>query len=94
MAGTCGAVTGAFMALGVKYGPTQPRPEAQAEMYARIREFAERFAARHNTLECRELLGYDMSIAEEREKIKAEKLTSTLCPKLIRDAAEILEEMM
>lgn len=94
MAGTCGAVTGAFMALGIKYGPSQPSPEAKAKMYERIREFAERFTARHNALECRELLGYDMSIAEEREKIKAEKLTSDICPQIIRDTAEILEEMM
>lgn len=94
MAGTCGAVTGAYMALGLKYGATSANSEAKAAMYAYIREFAEQFTARHPGLECRELLGYDISIAEEREKARQENLFSTVCPQIVRDASEILEGML
>ena len=91
---TCGVVSGAFMALGLKYGSTEAGPEIKANMYAIIREFAERFLERNESLECRGLLGLDISIPEEFEKAKAEKLTAKLCPKFIQDAAEILEEML
>ena len=94
MGDTCGVVSGAFMALGLKYGPTEPNPETKAKMYAIIREFAEKFKARNETLECRGLLGLDFSIPEEAAKIKAEKITAQKCPGFIRDAAEILEEML
>jgi C_GCAxxG_C_C family probable redox protein len=94
MGETCGVVTGAYMALGLKYGPTQDDPEAKAAMYAYIREFAEKFTANHPGLKCRELLGYDMSIAEEYEKAKQENLFKTVCPQLVRDASEILETML
>jgi len=94
MGGTCGVVTGAYMALGLKYGPTQANPEAKAAMYASIRKFAEQFAAGHQGLECRELLGYDISIAEEHETARNKGLFKTICPQLVRDASEILEEML
>ena len=89
----CGAVTGAIMALGLKYGFTAGSPEAKSEMYARVQTFIQKFTERHDAQTCRELLGYDISIHEEHEKAKAEKLFSTRCPEFVRTAAEILEEM-
>lgn len=94
MGDTCGVVSGAFMALGLKYGPTEASPEAKAKMYAIIREFAQKFKDRNDSLECRGLLGLDFSVPEEAAKIKAEKITAQKCPKFIQDAAEILEEML
>lgn len=91
---TCGVVTGAYMALGLKFGPTQPDADAKAAMYERIRDFSERFKAGHEGLECRQLLGYDFSIPAEKEIARREGLTKTICPHLVRDAAEILAEML
>ncbi len=93
MGNMCGAVTGAIMALGLKHGFTAGSPEAKSEMYARVQAFAAKFEARHESLICRELLGYDFSIHEEHEKAKQEKLFTTRCPEFVRTAAEILEEM-
>ena len=89
----CGVVTGAIMALGLKYGFTVGSPEAKSEMYAHVQTFIEKFTARHGSQTCRDLLGYDISIHEEHEKAKEEKLFSTRCPEFVRAAAEILEEM-
>ncbi len=94
MGKTCGVVTGAYMALGLKYGFTQASPEAKAAMYAQIRDFSERFSAGHQGLECRELLGYDISIHEEHVQAQQAGLFKTVCPQLVRDASEILEEML
>jgi len=57
-------------------------------------EFAERFKERNGSLVCRDLLGCDISQPEGLQRAKDEKLLTTLCPKFVRDAAEILGEML
>jgi C_GCAxxG_C_C family probable redox protein len=94
MAGTCGVVTGAFMALGTKFGGTTPDREAKEFMYARIKDFASRFEARNGSLMCRTLLGCDVSTPEGFQHAQEAKLFSTTCSKLVRDACEILEDML
>jgi C_GCAxxG_C_C family probable redox protein len=95
MAGTCGAVTGAFMVLGLKYGATSPDDRQAKELtYERVREFATRFKERNGSVECRELLGCDISTPEGHQIVKDKGLLSTLCPKFVRDAGEVLEEML
>ena len=50
MMGTCGAVTGAFMVLGLKHGPVSANDQQGKETaYERVREFAKRFQARNGT---------------------------------------------
>ena len=95
MGETCGAVTGALMAIGLKYGMTQAKDEAAREKtYKLAQEFMTRFKARHNSLVCRELLGYDLSTSEGRKGAYEKGLFTTLCPQLVRDAVEILDQML
>ena len=94
MAECCGAVTGALMVLGLKYGGTSPDREAKEAAYARVREFAHRFKAHHGSLVCRDLLGCDISTVEGREIAGQKSLFTTICPTLVRYAAEILEEIL
>jgi C_GCAxxG_C_C family probable redox protein len=95
LAGTCGGVTGAFMVLGLKYGAVSAEDrEAKELTYERVREFAVQFKERNGSLECRELLGCDISTPDGLQAFKDKELISTLCPKFVRDAAEILEEML
>ena len=92
MGETCGAITGAFMALGLKYGG--PDSESKDKTYELVRELADRFRARHGSLECRELLGCDVSTPEGRQRAKEQGLHSTVCTQIVRDAAEILEGLL
>ena len=92
---TCGAVTGAFMTIGLKHGRVDPEDEElKEETYRLVNTFVEKFKARNKTIVCRELLGYDISNPQEHDKAEDEGLFDTLCPKLVQDAAEILEEML
>jgi len=92
---TCGAVTGAVMALGLAYGQTAvSEGEAKEKTYAFVQEFAERFIERHGALACRDLLGYDLTTAEGRLAAKESGRVDAFCPTLVRSAAEILEEMI
>jgi len=95
MGGTCGAVTGAFMIIGLKYGRTRVEDEETKEKaYSLGREFADRFESRNGSVVCRELLGYDIGTPDERELAKEQKLFATLCPRFVRDAAEIIERIL
>lgn len=91
----CGAVTGALMALGLKYGCVDPKnAEGKEAAYRLVREFADRFIARHGAILCRDLLGCDIGTPEGRELAREKGLFANLCPQLVRDAAEIVEQML
>jgi C_GCAxxG_C_C family probable redox protein len=95
MAGTCGAVTGAFMVIGLLHGMTKKGDLQQKEIsYDYVRKFAEKFRERNKTLECRELMGVDVSTPAGFAAAKEKNISRTVCPKYVRDAAEILEEML
>jgi C_GCAxxG_C_C family probable redox protein len=95
MGETCGAVTGALMAIGLKYGMTQAKDDAARDKtYKLAQEFAVRFKERHRSINCRDLLGYDLGKPEERKAVYDKGLFTTLCPQFVRDAAEILEQIL
>ena len=95
MAGPCGAVTGALMVIGLKYGKYQTGDEkAKERTYALTNEFSKRFIARNGSINCKELLGCDIGTPERMKYGKEHNLTTTLCPKFVRDAAEIVEEIL
>jgi C_GCAxxG_C_C family probable redox protein len=95
MAQTCGAISGAFMIIGLKHGGVDPEERAAKEKtYEAMREFANRFIARHGSLICRELLGCDISTPEGFQLAKEKKLYAVVCPGLVKTAAEIVEEMI
>ena len=88
----CGAVTGAFMAIGLKYGGVDSKAKGQTAKLAR--EFTERFKAQHRSLNCRDLLGCDLSTPEGRQTAKDKNLYATVCNGIVRDAAKILSELL
>jgi C_GCAxxG_C_C family probable redox protein len=95
MGETCGAVTGAFMVIGLKHGKTKADDDAAKETtYESGKELTSRFSARNGSITCKELLGHDVNTPEGLEAVIEKKLISTLCPKLVQDAAEILEALL
>ncbi|CCO07866.1 C-GCAxxG-C-C family protein [Desulforamulus hydrothermalis] len=95
MAETCGAVNGAFMVLGLKYGHTEARDgQTKEKAYAIVKEFVNEFEAKNGTITCKELLNCDISNNDELKRAREEKLFTTICPKLVKDAAEILDRIL
>lgn len=91
----CGAVSGALMVLGLKYGHCHAKDaEEKGKAYQISEDFMDRFMEKNGTVVCRELLGYDISKAEDMEKIKELNLFQTICPKMVRCATELIDEMM
>lgn len=95
MGWTCGAVTGALMVIGLRCGhEAAADTEANERTYAVAREFISLFDARNGSATCRELLGHDVGTPEGLESARAEGLFESRCPKLVRDAAEIVGSVL
>ncbi|MFH1146890.1 MAG: C-GCAxxG-C-C family protein [Pseudomonadota bacterium] len=95
MGQTCGAVTGALMVIGLKYGRTNIEDKgAEEKTYDLVQEFVTRFIARNGSISCRELLGCDLSTPEGRSFAKENKLIASVCPAFVRAAAEIVEQIL
>jgi len=92
---TCGAVTGAFMVLGVhnckKYYSNQERKEYT---YAMIQEFNERFHELHGSCDCCTLLNCNLNTEEGKAYARENNLFEKRCETFIRDAIIILEDLM
>jgi C_GCAxxG_C_C family probable redox protein len=92
---TCGAASGALVVIGLKYGRIEADDEEAKERAYRIGgEFLERFKSRAGSTVCRELLGYDVSDPEQRQLGKEKGISTSICPRLVQDAAEILEQIL
>ena len=93
--GTCGAVTGAFMVLGLKGGNTFADDKVSKEnVYIEVIKFSNRFSDQHGSIQCHELIGCDITTREGLKAARQKGVFSVICPKLVKSAAEILEEML
>lgn len=92
---TCGAATGALMVLGLQYGAnSHTDPAAKQDTYAMGQEFLQQFRARNGALDCRDLLGHDISTSEGQQQAREQGVFRTRCPLLVQSAAEIVEELI
>jgi C_GCAxxG_C_C family probable redox protein len=89
---TCGAVTGAYMVLGLSQRVNEDNPRESLErVYNLIHEFNRRFKEIHGSLICRELIKYDLSLPEQRAAAHEKAVFTTVCPDFVRDAVSVIE---
>ena len=94
-AGLCGCVTGAYMALGLKYGNSAPSEvEKIALLKKKKAEFERRFAERWGSLECTKMLGGLNPARPDELKTAVERgLFQSVCAPAVCDACAILKEL-
>jgi C_GCAxxG_C_C family probable redox protein len=88
----CGAVTGALMVLGMARGSSTP--EEKEKTYRMGQEFLRRFEAGHKSILCRGLVGYDIGSPEEYARAKESGVFQSVCPLVVREAAELAQAML
>jgi C_GCAxxG_C_C family probable redox protein len=89
----CGAVSGAFMLIGLKYGKYQTGDDQALEKtYALVQRFASEFQTLHGSLRCAELLGEAPQTPEARQRFAGNM--KKVCPELIQDAVKIVETIL
>ena len=95
MGRTCGAVTGALMVIGLKHGQVNlADQESQQTTYTLVKEFIDRFTALHGSIECKELIGYDLSNSGELKLASESGVFKNKCPIFVYDSARILEDVL
>jgi C_GCAxxG_C_C family probable redox protein len=91
----CGAVSGAIMVIGLRYGKAEQGDDAATEKTrALTRQFIQEFTQKNGSANCTELLGYNLSNQDEYEAAARQNLFRTKCPDLVRDAVAILEKIL
>jgi C_GCAxxG_C_C family probable redox protein len=95
MALTCGAVSGAIMVIGLKYGiDDSAKKDEKNKCYKITREFMKTFEKKNNSIVCKEILGADIATKEGFDFALENKYFETKCTKFVADAVEILEKIL
>jgi C_GCAxxG_C_C family probable redox protein len=88
----CGAVTGALMVIGLRYGNTLPTDRGAKEAtYTLARRFMEEFEKRHGSVDCPGLLGCDIGTPDGMQHAREQNLFKRVCPVYVTDAVRILD---
>ncbi len=93
---TCGCVTGAIMAIGLAQRGITPEVNRfeKEKTYEVCRRFMRAFEERNGSMLCSELVGCNISTPEGLAAARREGLFQSRCPKLVRDAVEIVQGML
>ena len=85
----CGAVSGAILVIGLKYGQSDMKDQATKETcYAKTTEFINLFKEKKQSIICR-----DLSKEGERESATRDEIFKKVCPEMIISAIQLLEEL-
>jgi len=92
---TCGAVSGAIMAIGLHFNR---QSSSEKELYATIRSkslaMVDQFAQENGTSYCKDLIPYDLTTMEGREKLHNDKETLAKCKGLLTVASRLLAKSL
>ena len=83
----CGAVAGAVLVIGLKFGDSKTVCNQKVEEFIRI------FKERNKDITCRNILGCDISTPEGRENAVNNSLFKTICKDMVISATQILCEL-
>jgi C_GCAxxG_C_C family probable redox protein len=84
----CGALTGAIMAVGLKYGSNQIDNQKKLDAYAKTQTLFKQFEKQHGSVYCRDLIKCDLSTPEGLAKAKQERVFEKVCSLFIKSAVE------
>ena len=92
--GTCGAASGAIMALGLRYGNTLSGDfKTKADVFSKRDEFIRRFEQMNGKVSCPDLLGRRVDTLDDMIALSPTGLFNN-CRRYCVNAIAILEEML
>lgn len=87
----CGAVTGAILVIGLKYG--SDNADAKTLCNTKTEEFIKIFREKNKSIICRDILGCDITTPLGKEKAIENKYFTTVCLDMVVSASQILEDL-
>lgn len=92
---TCGAVTGGLTLVALaRVHDGLDSPETRREIRQATSQYLLRFQQRWGAVNCRELLGHDIRTPEGLRLAREEGAFTQVCPKVVRDAAALVDEVL
>lgn len=92
---TCGAVTGAYIVLGLAQEISPENPRATIDLtYVLMKKFNQKFVNKHGSMVCKELLGIDVSTKKGSAEAHRKEVFANLCPNFVETSVKILEGML
>lgn len=93
--GTCGAVTGSYMVLGLyNCKDITDNKDRKAATYAMVQRFSEKFLEANGSTDCISLLKQEIKTEEGHQKAKEENLFESVCEKCISDSIGIINQLI
>jgi C_GCAxxG_C_C family probable redox protein len=94
--GTCGAITGGIIAIGLKHGRGEGQDRTLTEeTYRKVRELIWQFESKHGTSICRILLnGCDLNTPDGQRYFKENNLQNKTCKGCVKTVGETLENIL
>lgn len=93
--GVCGAMSGAYLVLGLAFGGEACLTrEGRGELAPTVDAFAANFRERVGAVDCPAIVGCDLRTDEGRARSKEQGLSALRCAPAVRAAAELLEELL
>ena len=92
---TCGAVTGAYMVLGIHCSRNQKdRILAKDDAAKMIQDFEQRFKMLHGTTLCKELIPVDLNTEKGQKAFTEYNMKENVCMKCVKNATKIVQDML
>ena len=94
---TCGAYTGMLMIISLLFSNYEDIEENKLKTYEIVRELANRFEEKYQTISCKELLekvNLEVEVGGNPEKRTDEYYKKRPCGKIVYTAASILEDYL
>lgn len=91
---TCGAVTGAYLTIGLKFGKfINDDNDSTEKTYKLVQDFDKEFKNIYKTTNCKKLLNCDLLTESGKKYFIENKLKSNICTKCVADSVKILENL-
>ena len=91
---TCGVLLAALLVVGLKYGSADPADfEAKALCDEKERQVSAAFLEMYGCIACRDILGIDTSVGDNRAKAKELGLFRDICPNIIDNTIKLLKDL-
>jgi C_GCAxxG_C_C family probable redox protein len=92
---TCGAVSGAYMVIGLYAGSKSITNAERKEIaYTLIREFTKRFEENKGSSVCADLIQCNLNTTEGQENFNTNHLKESVCEKCIQFSLDVLDDLM
>lgn len=91
----CGAVSGGLAAIGLYTGHSEAE-DAEGKQFCKeiTQKFLAEFKKQHGSLNCTDLIGFNLSNDEESKRADEEMVFQNICPKLVKSAEQIVLDLL